>query len=73
MTKRLLLSVPDSMYKKLQTEMELYSYSSLQEIILGAIREKFYIRPSRATGAKRGRPRKIDPLNILGRKKIFSS
>ena len=69
---RVTLRIPKTIYAKLKGETEVYAYNSVQEVILDALREKFYVRPSTATGKKRGRPRKEDPLRILGMKRIFA-
>tara|TARA_Y100000310_G_scaffold321461_1_gene379123 strand:+ start:511 stop:753 length:243 start_codon:yes stop_codon:yes gene_type:complete len=72
MSNRILLSVPDPILKKLEAEMEKYAYSSLQEVIVDALRDKFYFQAGKKEKTKRGRPKKIREEKILTRKKIFS-
>ena len=71
MAKRILLSVPDQILKKLEAEKEKYAYTSIQEVILELLRDKLFIQaePEKET---RGRPKKISEEKILTRKKIFS-
>lgn len=71
MAKRILLSVPEQILKKLESEKEKYAYSSIQEVILEMLRDKLFIeaKPEKET---RGRPKKIREEKILTRKKIFS-
>lgn len=70
MAKKLLLSVPDQILRKLESEKEKYAYSSIQEVILEALRDKLFIEaePQKET---RGRPKKIREEKIITRKKIF--
>lgn len=70
MTQHVLLSLPEPIYNKLKAQLRLYAYTSVQEVIIDALREK-YFRQSRVTGGKRGRPRKINELRLLGRKRAF--
>ncbi len=72
MTKKVLLSVPDAMYHKLQKELKIFSYSTVQEVILETIREKYFRQTHTPTGRKRGRPKEEDPALIMTRAKIFS-
>ena len=71
MAKRILLSVPEQILKKLEAEKEKYAYSSIQEVILEALRDKLFVEaePEKET---RGRPKKIREEKIITRKKIFS-
>ncbi len=71
MAKRILLSVPDQILKKLETEKQKYAYSSIQEVILEALRDRLFIE-AEPTVETRGRPKKIREEKILTRKKIFS-
>lgn len=70
MAKKVLLSVPDQILKKLEAEKEKYAYSSIQEVILEVLRDKLFVadEPEKET---RGRPKKIREEKILTRKKIF--
>ena len=72
MAKRILLSVPDQILKKLEAEKQKYAYSSLQEVILEALRGRLFIEAV-PTAETRGRPKKIREEKILTRKKIFSN
>jgi metal-responsive CopG/Arc/MetJ family transcriptional regulator len=71
MAKKLLLSIPDQILSKLENEQKKYAYSSLQEVIVDALRDKFFFQAGKET-TKRGRPKKIREAKILTRKKIFS-
>jgi Arc/MetJ-type ribon-helix-helix transcriptional regulator len=71
MAKRILLSVPDQILKKLEAEKQKYAYSSLQEVVLEALRDRLFIE-AEPTTETRGRPKKIREEKILTRKKIFS-
>ncbi len=71
MAKRILLSVPDQILTKLEAEKEKYAYSSIQEVILEALRDRLFIEAERIVET-RGRPKKIREEKILARKKIFS-
>jgi len=71
MAKRILLSVPDQILNKLEAEKEKYAYSSIQEVILEALRDRLFIEAERAVET-RGRPKKMREEKILTRKKIFS-
>jgi len=70
MAKRVLLSIPEPILAKLEAEMQKYSYTSVQQIILGVLRDKLYaeVKPGKSA---RGRPKKIREEKILTRKKIF--
>lgn len=70
MSHRITLRLPEPIYNKLRAQLKLYAYTSVQEVIIDALREK-YFRQSRVTGGKRGRPRKINEFRIMARKKIF--
>ena len=71
-TERITLRIPKNIIKKLKEEKSKYAYTSLQEIILEALREK-YFRQNEKGAEKRGRPKKINELAFISRKgKIFS-
>lgn len=72
MTKKVLLSLPDAMYRKLQQQLKLFSYTSVQEVILNAIREKYFKQNHTPTGNKRGRPKEQNLAMVMTRKKIFA-
>ena len=71
MAKKVLLSIPEPILKKLESEKEKYAYSSIQEVIVQLLRDSLFVEtePSYET---RGRPKKIREEKILSRKKIFS-
>ena len=71
MSRKILLTVPEKMLKNLDNEKNKYMYNTIQEVILAAIRDK-YFKYGNYQETKKGRPRKIDPSNILFRKKAFS-
>ena len=74
MARKILLTVPDKMYNKLKNEVESYSYSSIQEVVLDAVREKYFRRSQSVSSVKPGRPKEVsglDRLKVLGRKRIF--
>jgi len=71
MAKRVLLSIPDPIMGKLVNEKQKYAYSSIQEIIVDILRDKFYFQAGKKEKTKRGRPKKIREEKILTRKKIF--
>lgn len=74
MNKQINLRISEQMYRKLQAQLKRYSYSSVQEVILDAVREKYFRHSQVVPGAKRGRPKEengLDRLKILGRKRIF--
>ena len=70
MAKRILMSVPDRMLKKLEAEKEKYAYSSLQEVMLQMLREKMFMEDDKKE--TRGRPKKLDEKAILtGKNKMW--
>lgn len=80
-SKRINLSIPQQILEKLNEEKEKLAYTSHQEIILQVLREH-YFKPKlsfttvpiqkKNQKEKRGRPPKLDPLKIIGAKRIFS-
>lgn len=73
--KAIILSLPEQILGRLEAEKQRYAYSSIQEIIVDALREKFYFHEGQAgaeNDAKPGRPKKINEEKILMRKRIFS-
>ena len=71
-SEKILLSIPEPILKKLKEEKQKYAYTSIQEIIIDALRDKFYFQKGKKEKTKRGRPRKLNEMKILTRKKIFS-
>ena len=71
MAKKVLLSIPEPILKKLESEKEKYAYSSIQEVIVQLLRDSLFVETS-PSYETRGRPKKIREEKILSRKKIFS-
>ena len=71
MSRKILLTVPEEMLKTLNNEKNKYMYNTIQEVILSAIRDK-YLKYNSYSETKKSKSRKIDPSNILFRKKAFS-
>ncbi|MBT3397990.1 hypothetical protein HOA55_01355 [archaeon] len=69
-SKKIILTLSGPVFDKLKSERDKFGYSTIQEIINELLRDKFF-RES-APGVKKGRPRKIDGVDIVSRKKIFS-
>ncbi len=69
-SKNIMLAVPEQIFKILKNEKENLGYSSVQELILEALREKYF--KNKKEKESRGRPKKIDETEILSRKRIFS-
>ena len=73
MTKGIYLSIPEKLLAHLKKEQSLYAYTSVQEVIIDALREKFMRSAGqRGRGNKRGRPKEFDEIALLTRKHIFS-
>ena len=70
MVNQLKLTLPEAMLKRLEDEKERFAYHTVQEIILEAIRDKFF-RGQASGNSNRGRPKKEDLTKALGMKKIF--
>ena len=66
-SKKIIVSMPEAMYDKLQVEKKKLAYVSVQEIILELLRDKYFKPKSR-----RGRPKKVDEDIILGKRRVFS-
>ena len=66
MPKRVLLSIPDRMLKKLEAKKEKYDYVSVQDVILQMLREKMFLEDSKKE--TRGRPKKFDEVAFLTKK-----
>ena len=71
-SQKLTLSIPEPILNKLKQEKQKYAYTSIQEIIIDALRDKFYFQKGKKEKTKRGRPRKLNEMKTLTRKKIFS-
>ena len=72
MSLKISLTLPESLVRKLEQEKELYSYFSLQEIIVDTLRNRFLRSAGTSKGSKRGRPKEEDPALIMTRSRIFS-
>jgi len=69
--KQIKLTIPDAMMELLEREKKKWIYSSVQEMILEAVRDK-YVRNKDVKGASnRGRPKKFNPEDFLKRKSVF--
>ena len=68
-TKRILLSIPPTLFKQLQQEQKKFAYASVQELIVETLRDAYLRKP--AEKATRGRPKKLREMDILRRKRIF--
>ncbi len=65
-SERITLYIPQGIISKLKGDMEKYSYTNLQEAILGALRDNYFRNKKTETGNKRGRPKeKLDVHKIL--------
>ena len=76
---KILLSVPNVLYRELERERNRYGHTSVQELVLAAVREHLFGRvsshsteSSNKKRKKRGRPRGFDPSNIVSRTRVFS-
>ncbi len=66
--KKIMLSIPEQMFKKLEQEKKNFSYTTIQTIILEALRERYFQRTRKGKG---GRPRKVDLMRVGSAKKVF--
>lgn len=71
MSRKILLTITEKMFKTLNNEKNKYMYNTIQEVVLAAVRSK-YLKYNNHSETKKGKLRKIDPSNILFRKKAFS-
>ena len=67
-TKKIILTIPEPIFRILEKEKKKYAYNTIQELIVEALRDK-YLREVPKT--KKGRPKKILPERIITRKKLF--
>ncbi len=67
-TKKIILTLPEPIFKILEKEKKKYAYNTIQEIVVEALRDK-YLRTIYRT--KKGRPKKINPQRIITRDKLF--
>ena len=66
---KITLAIPEPILKELKKDKNKFSYTSLQQVIIDVLRDK-YMRDLSKEG-KRGRPRKFDEMKFLTAKKIF--
>jgi len=66
--KKITLTIPEPMLKKLEKEKENFSYPTVQSIILEALRERYF---KKQTSGKGGRPRKLNLMRVGSAKKVF--
>ena len=71
MKRQIHLYVSEQIYRKLRAQLKIYAFDSVQEVIIDALREKYFRQLRTLSGGKRGRPRKLDEFRIMARKKIF--
>ncbi len=78
-SKPLFLSIPEPILQKLKEEKHKYSYSSVQELIITLLRNKYLLPPQSPTTnplkpkkSHAGRPKKLDEGYIMSRKRIFN-
>jgi len=70
--KKIILTIPPGLMSHLEKEKRLFSYNSVQEIILESLRDKYY-RKKPAKEERRGRPKKLNEINMLsGEEKVFT-
>jgi len=70
-SKKVTLEIPESVFDKLDKERKTFGYSSIQEVIMEMLRDKFLRAPLMI--GKVGRPKKLDEIKILtGKQKVFS-
>lgn len=66
--KKITLTIPELMLKKLEQEKEGFSYPTIQSIILEALRDRYFKRTRKGKG---GRPRKVNLMRVGSAKKVF--
>ncbi len=72
-SKSIFLTLPEPLFTLLKREKEKFGYSSMQEIILSSIRERYFEKKmEKEEKETRGRPKKIDETAMMSRKRIFS-
>tara|TARA_Y100000310_G_scaffold167136_1_gene166885 strand:+ start:141 stop:359 length:219 start_codon:yes stop_codon:yes gene_type:complete len=68
--KKVMLTLPESMFKRLEREKDSFSYESVQEVIKEVLRDRFF-RNQTSSGGKRGRPKKTNLYKVGSAKKVF--
>lgn len=66
--KKITLTIPEPMLRKLQNEQKNFSYPTVQAIILEALRNRYFKYERKGKG---GRPRKLDLMRVGSAKKVF--
>ena len=67
--RKILLTIPEVLYSKLEKKQKSEGYLSIQEAVSDILREKLLVKEK---PEKRGRPKKIDEKEILtGKGKIW--
>jgi len=70
-SKKVMLTIPESVFNKLKKQKKTFGYSSIQEVIMEILRDKLVRVPLKR--GKVGRPRKLDEIKILtSKQKVFS-
>tara|TARA_Y100000310_G_scaffold289197_1_gene315428 strand:+ start:6442 stop:6672 length:231 start_codon:yes stop_codon:yes gene_type:complete len=67
-TEAVTIRIPAKMLQKLRKEKELFSYLSIQSIILEALRKRYYF--SSSGKSKKGRPKGLDLMKAASRKHL---
>jgi len=71
-TKKVMLTMSGALFKKIEKEMRIFGYGSVQEVMNEVLRDKFF-RTRVAGKSKAGRPRKLDETKLITRHgRIFS-
>ena len=66
MISKVLLSIPEVLLRELKEEKEKYAYSSVQEVVMDTLRDKFLKNKKSGKGRKR-----FSEERVLFRKKVF--
>ncbi|MBU1136296.1 MAG: hypothetical protein KJ559_02195 [Nanoarchaeota archaeon] len=66
--KKIMLSIPEQMFKKLVQEKKRFAYPTFQAIILEALRKRYYF--DKSGKSKKGRPRDFDIVKAASRKTL---
>ncbi len=68
----MMLTMSGSLFGKIEKEMKMFGYSSVQEVMNEVLRDRFF-RVRVPGKSKAGRPRKLDETKLITRHgKIFS-
>ena len=70
--KKVMLTMSDALFRKIEGEKKKFGYSSVQEVMNEVLRDRFF-RVLVGGKSKAGRPRKFDETKLITRQgKIFS-